>query len=349
MHAISYVSLFSRSVASSKKVEQLRYPPFDLKEVPFPSGLEEFVFEAPLQVPITFVLTSEDGRTLFAASLSFLDMSTGELKAVCLLSQLPMVSFLTRLVWNVVEQRDNSYFPRKLASLRETVSLPIEGIVEFDLFENSKVMRIEIPLANELPLLDVPLSVVVRRLSLPTLLSVFEAILLEKSVVVLSHETSELTPFCLAVLCLIYPFHFQHVFIPLLPPNAHGVLQAPVPYLCGLSPNSLESHSLPAHAIILDVDKDTVDGPEQLPRLPDQERHKLKVKLKELYYNEDKGRGTISYRGFNESVLFHQENRYPLCKDIDRMFAVPVGEIRASFLRFFLSLFRNYKRYLSGQ
>mmetsp|Transcript_20703 Transcript_20703/g.53417 ORF Transcript_20703/g.53417 Transcript_20703/m.53417 type:complete len:819 (+) Transcript_20703:508-2964(+) len=210
-------------------------------------------------------------------------------------------------------------------------------------------MRIEIPLANELPLLDVPLSVVVRRLSLPTLLSVFEAILLEKSVVVLSHETSELTPFCLAVLCLIYPFHFQHVFIPLLPPNAHGVLQAPVPYLCGLSPNSLESHSLPAHAIILDVDKDTVDGPEQLPRLPDQERHKLKVKLKELYYNEDKGRGTISYRGFNESVLFHQENRYPLCKDIDRMFAVPVGEIRASFLRFFLSLFRNYKRYLSGE
>jgi hypothetical protein len=39
---------------------------------------------------------------------------------------------------------------------------------------------------------------------------------------------------CESVLCLLYPFQWAHVYVPILPPMLENFLDAPVPYIMGL-------------------------------------------------------------------------------------------------------------------
>ena len=37
-----------------------------------------------------------------------------------------------------------------------------------------------------------------------------------------------------SILCLLYPFQWAHVYVPILPPMLENFLDAPVPYIMGL-------------------------------------------------------------------------------------------------------------------
>ena len=52
------------------------------------------------------------------------------------------------------------------------------------------------------------------------------------------HLSSVLTQTIHALVALLYPFHWQHVYIPLLPPDMLEVCAAPMPFLIGI----LQSH-----------------------------------------------------------------------------------------------------------
>jgi hypothetical protein len=39
---------------------------------------------------------------------------------------------------------------------------------------------------------------------------------------------------CESLLCLMYPFQWAHVYVPILPPMLENFLDAPVPYIMGL-------------------------------------------------------------------------------------------------------------------
>ena len=51
---------------------------------------------------------------------------------------------------------------------------------------------------------------------------------------VYSSDVDKLMLVCESVTALLFPFAWQHVYVPILPPNLENFLDAPVPYMMGL-------------------------------------------------------------------------------------------------------------------
>ena len=69
--------------------------------------------------------------------------------------------------------------------------------------------------------------------------------------------------------CLIYPFEWDHVYVPIVPATSLDLIEAPVTYLMGLSANlSLEEQ---ADICVLDIDNNILTLPEDIPNLPNRD------------------------------------------------------------------------------
>ncbi|XP_054275648.1 uncharacterized protein LOC128994857 [Macrosteles quadrilineatus] len=65
-------------------------------------------------------------------------------------------------------------------------------------------------------------------------IQLFSTLLLERKVILLSYSISKLST-CFEGLCAaLYPFHWQHTLVPIVPGNMLDVCQAPTPYVVGL-------------------------------------------------------------------------------------------------------------------
>jgi hypothetical protein len=68
---------------------------------------------------------------------------------------------------------------------------------------------------------------------------------------------------------LLYPFAWQHVYVPILPPNLENFLDAPVPYVMGLLRRTHDIElSKKGSVCIVDIDNGELDLPEELPEFP---------------------------------------------------------------------------------
>ena len=73
------------------------------------------------------------------------------------------------------------------------------------------------------------------------ILILLELILLERKIVFVSSQLCLLRPIMEAFVSLIYPFNWHHIFIPILPARLLNYLQAPVPFLIGVSREYFDS------------------------------------------------------------------------------------------------------------
>ncbi len=77
-----------------------------------------------------------------------------------------------------------------------------------------------------------------RCLDVEKIIEIFSYILLEKKVLMISQHKSLLTQVINCFASFLFPFKWQHTFIPILPITMIDVLEAPFPYLIGIEPNS---------------------------------------------------------------------------------------------------------------
>uniref|UniRef100_A0A8C2D322 DENN/MADD domain containing 5A n=1 Tax=Cyprinus carpio TaxID=7962 RepID=A0A8C2D322_CYPCA len=78
---------------------------------------------------------------------------------------------------------------------------------------------------------------------------------------------------CLCPFSLMFPFQWQHVYVPILPASLLHFLDAPVPYLMGLHSNGQDDRTkleLPqeANLCFVDIDNHFIELPEDLPQFP---------------------------------------------------------------------------------
>ncbi|KAG7253273.1 hypothetical protein CRUP_016689, partial [Coryphaenoides rupestris] len=76
-----------------------------------------------------------------------------------------------------------------------------------------------------------------------------------------------------SITALMFPFQWQHVYVPILPASLLHFLDAPVPYLMGLQSNGLDDRTkleLPqeANLCFVDIDNHFIELPEDLPQFP---------------------------------------------------------------------------------
>jgi len=111
------------------------------------------------------------------------------------------------------------------------------------------------------------------QLSFKTLTMLLSAILLERRVLVYCKNLRFLSALVLSLPPLLRPFMYQSVMIPMLPQSLPNLLEAPVPYVIGVT-QMPENVNIPDDVIVFNVQKDSYKSSTPIPMLP---------KFKELY------------------------------------------------------------------
>ncbi|XP_060796934.1 DENN domain-containing protein 5A [Neoarius graeffei] len=129
------------------------------------------------------------------------------------------------------------------------------------------------PSSAELPLFDFPLRDVIELLGVENVLQLFTCALLEIQILLYSQHYQRLMIVAESITALMFPFQWQHVYVPILPASLLHFLDAPVPYLMGLHSNGQDDRTkleLPqeANLCFVDIDNHFIELPEDLPQFP---------------------------------------------------------------------------------
>uniref|UniRef100_A0A3B5AMD6 UDENN domain-containing protein n=1 Tax=Stegastes partitus TaxID=144197 RepID=A0A3B5AMD6_9TELE len=169
-------------------------------------------------------------------------------------------------------------------------------------------------------------------LSLRLLLRVFGSLLLERRVIFTAEKLSTLSQCCHAVVALLYPFVWQHTYIPVLPSAMLDIVCTPTPFIVGLLSSSLpQLTELPLEEVLV-VDL----GNSRFLRQLDDEDSILPSKLQSALDNVLERR-----RELLEFVVFS------VCMSSDSgQLSTVVSE---AFVRFFVELVGHYPLFITGE
>ncbi|XP_034791964.1 DENN domain-containing protein 5B isoform X4 [Pan paniscus] len=198
-------------------------------------------------------------------------------KSICLITPLPFMQackkFLIQLYKAVTSQQPpplplESY----IHNILYEVPLPPPGrsLKFYGVYEPVICQR---PGPSELPLSDYPLREAFELLGLENLVQVFTCVLLEMQILLYSQDYQRLMTVAEGITTLLFPFQWQHVYVPILPASLLHFLDAPVPYLMGLQSKEGTDRSkleLPqeANLCFVDVDNHFIELPEEFPQFP---------------------------------------------------------------------------------
>jgi hypothetical protein len=147
------------------------------------------------------------------------------------------------------------------------------GIRELRLYARKEAL-------NELPgSRNTDLYALFRCLSIPNIIQLFEYVLSESRIILLSSHTSMLHLASAAIVSLIYPLKWAGVFIPVLPVRLIQALDAPCPYIVGVE-RRYENMELPEEDLVLvDLDENFIEATIPPTQLPRNQRKKLAALL----------------------------------------------------------------------
>nr|XP_060513982.1 DENN domain-containing protein 5B isoform X3 [Panthera onca] len=198
-------------------------------------------------------------------------------KSICLITPLPFMQackkFLIQLYKAVTSQQPpplplESY----IHNILYEVPLPPPGrsLKFYGVYEPVICQR---PGPSELPLSDYPLREAFELLGLENLVQVFTCVLLEMQILLYSQDYQRLMTVAEGITTLLFPFQWQHVYVPILPASLLHFLDAPVPYLMGLQSKEGTDRSkleLPqeANLCFVDIDNHFIELPEEFPQFP---------------------------------------------------------------------------------
>ncbi|CAL8357185.1 unnamed protein product [Lota lota] len=133
------------------------------------------------------------------------------------------------------------------------------------------------PDLTDLPLGDYPLGEAFTLLGVENMVRLLTCVLLEMQVLLYSRDLQCLMTVAEGITCLLFPFQWQHIYLPILPAPLHHLLDAPVPFLMGLQCRDgvqRSSLNLPHEATLcfVDIDNHCIEVPEDLPSFPDQDQ-----------------------------------------------------------------------------
>ncbi|KAL7370499.1 hypothetical protein ABVT39_002519 [Epinephelus coioides] len=198
-------------------------------------------------------------------------------KALCLITPMPFMhacrSFLSQL--------------HRAVTAAMAPPLPLESYVHNILYEvplpapgrSLKFHGVYEPIVcqrpglGELQLADFPLAEAFSLLGVENLVQVFTCTLLEMQILLYSQDYQRLMTVAEGITTLLFPFQWQHVYVPILPASLLHFLDAPVPYLMGLQSKEGTDRSkleLPqeANLCFVDIDNHYIELPEDFPQFP---------------------------------------------------------------------------------
>jgi len=169
---------------------------------------------------------------------------------------------------------------------------------------------------------DVMFDVLFNKVKVEFIMDLFESLLIERRIIFVAKDVGTLSACVNAVYAMIYPFVWQHVFIPILPKKLMDYCSAPMPFLIGIPASSIPLlETLPLEEVVLlelDAGKFLIYPPKTQPILPSGERGRLQKTLTRLK------RSNLERAHLNK-------------------------EIPLAFLQFFAEIFVDYPKYINPE
>ncbi|KAL7751340.1 DENN domain-containing protein 5B [Sorochytrium milnesiophthora] len=149
---------------------------------------------------------------------------------------------------------------------------------------------------NILPAVHFSMLPVLRTLSINTILDVFAALLLERSVLFYSTSLTLLHRASQTFIALLLPLRWDMVYVPLVPETLYEMVEAPTSFIMGAPTlwvhryltrrSKSRSNACPSSIVFVDIDNDMAlfDLGVRLPILP--RRHHLRCKLQQLLHQD---------------------------------------------------------------
>ncbi|XP_022243870.1 LOW QUALITY PROTEIN: DENN domain-containing protein 5B-like [Limulus polyphemus] len=197
-------------------------------------------------------------------------------KCICLITQLPIILACRRYLeglYSFVASQEPPPLPLEcyVYNILYEVPLPSPGrSLKFSCFGQS--VMCQRPGAGELPLFEYSLQELFSTLGVVNVVQLFSCVLLENQVLLCSKEYHKLMLVAEGITTLLFPFSWQHVYVPILPASLQHFLDAPVPYIMGLQHSTEDRSQLcipgEANLCFVDIDSLTMDVPEDTPKLP---------------------------------------------------------------------------------
>ncbi|XP_072310164.1 DENN domain-containing protein 1A isoform X2 [Eucyclogobius newberryi] len=229
----------------------------------------------------TFVLTDIESKQRFG----FCRLSSGAHTCYCILSYLPWFEVFYKLLNIIADytiKGQESPLQELLVSLH-TLPIPEPGVpVHLGMHSFFTV-----PDIRELP--SIPenrnLTEYFVAVDVNNMLHLYASMLYERRILICCSKLSTLTACVHGSAAMMYPMHWQHVYIPVLPQHLLDYCCAPMPYLIGVHSSLMEKvrGMCLDDVVVLNVDTNTLETPyEDLQGLPNDVVSSLKSRLRKV-------------------------------------------------------------------
>lgn len=281
----------------------------------------------------SFVLTGEDGSRRFGYCRRLLPSGKGRRlpEVYCIVSRLGCFDLFSKILDEVEKRRAISpalVQPFMRGIMEAPFPAPGRTITVKNFLPGSGTEVIELCRPSDSRLEHVDFECLFSSLSLRLLLKVFASLLLERRVIFTADKLSTLSQCCHAVVALLYPFTWQHTYIPVLPPSMLDIVCTPTPFIVGLLSSSLPRlKELPIEEVLV-VD---LGNSRFLRQLDDEDSilpHKLQAALEHVL---DKRKELACDKG-------------DLSNDSHPLSTV----VSEAFVRFFVEIVGHYSLFMGG-
>ncbi|XP_077819605.1 DENN domain-containing protein 2B isoform X4 [Macaca mulatta] len=230
-----------------RPTKQMREAEERLKAIPqfcFPDAKDWLPVSEYSSETFSFMLTGEDGSRRFGYCRRLLPSGKGPRlpEVYCVISRLGCFGLFSKILDEVERRRGisaalvypfmrslmESPFPAPGKTIKVKTFLPGAG---------NEVLELRRPMDSRLEHVD--FECLFTCLSVRQLIRIFASLLLERRVIFVADKLSTLSSCSHAVVALLYPFSWQHTFIPVLPASMIDIVCCPTPFLVGLLSSSL--------------------------------------------------------------------------------------------------------------
>ena len=284
-------------------------------------------------------------------------------EAICLLSRVPVFDALMECCRQLFRMRISSPGPLPADALTALFSTPMPSFgLRCEVPLGNVRVAVTTPAANELPhtMAGRDFLLLFQCLDVNNVVMLWALLLAEQKVALQSRMPHVLTMAAETLSALLFPFSWQHVYIPILPERLLDILQAPVPFLIGIDEEVLalaEKYRLiPDEVVQVDLDENAVYCDQTLAAqmaLPQKQYAKLYKAIAPFCRppNTNAGDDNSAASAFpmapppdvDVAAGGDADGPPPLSEMSDEEVASAIRTIKAAFLRFFVSLMMRYQ------
>ncbi|KAK8968559.1 hypothetical protein KSP40_PGU000267 [Platanthera guangdongensis] len=340
-------------------------PPPQLPTCVLPAGVEfhpsgfdpKDVFTYPIKYPI--VLTEGDGSKIYVSCIAFRDLVCEDIalsyriqtnyfadKCICLVSRSPIFQVLQDALeelFILCFSLNSTSMPlwEVIAHMVSNVPLPKPGKERILFAIENRLLSVEAPPKEGLPHADISFQPLVQCLDVDNLIRLFTAVLLERRILLRSNKYALLTLVSEAICLLVYPFRWQHVYIPLLFFTGAVYIEAPTPYMMGLHSTVDTSGLTLEGVVVVDLDCNSITCSEDLPPIPEPESTFLRSEILKLLQPNVVGIDyiKINLRGMSDHYAKASNRTWGEVHDF---------QLRLIFLKFFALLLSGYRNFIEN-